>query len=160
MSGKAPAQTALAAGWCALSLLHERIQAHIERAMQVAHGLSAREYSLLNVLSRQHSGDGGHLQMRQVADAVVLSQSAATRLVTRLEERGVLARCLCPKDKRGIYTNVTPAGFALLEEARPTYRSALDEALAEAAVDAQLAPLVRALEEIEYPEVHLPELPA
>jgi DNA-binding MarR family transcriptional regulator len=138
--------TALAQGWCALSVLHERIQAHVEHALQEKHDLSAREYSLLNVLSRQHDGDGGHLHMKQVADAVVLSQSATTRLVTRLEDRGLLARCLCPKDKRGIYTNVTKKGFALLESARPTNNAALHEALAEASRDPELKPLVKALE--------------
>ncbi|WP_420239585.1 MarR family winged helix-turn-helix transcriptional regulator [Telmatobacter bradus] len=139
-------QTALAQGWCVLSVLHERIQAHIERALVEKHGLTVREYSLLNVLSRQNSGPGGHLQMKQVADAVVLSQSATTRLVTRLEERGLLARCFCPTDRRGIYTNVTPEGQALLKAARPTNHAALHEALAEASRDPQLKPLVKALE--------------
>jgi DNA-binding MarR family transcriptional regulator len=71
--------------------------------------------------SRQHDGEGGHLQMRQVADSVVLSQSATTRLVTRLEDRGLLSRYLCPTDRRGIYTDVTDDGLRLLEEARPTH---------------------------------------
>src|SRR5690349_23671999 len=107
MTATDPALTALAQGWCALSLLHGRIEAPIERALQARHDLSVREYSLLDVLSRQHDGEGGHLQMKQVADAVVLSQSATTRLVTRLEDRGLLSRYLCPTDRRGIYTNVS-----------------------------------------------------
>jgi DNA-binding MarR family transcriptional regulator len=143
-----PALTALAQGWCALSLLHNRIETRIERALQAGHGLSAREYSLLDVLSRQHDGEGGHLQMRQVADAVVLSQSATTRLVTRLEDRGLLSRYLCPTDRRGIYTDVSPAGLALLEQARPTHDAALREALDEAARDARLEPLVRVVESL------------
>ncbi|MFD7097806.1 MarR family winged helix-turn-helix transcriptional regulator, partial [Streptomyces xanthophaeus] len=44
-------------------------------------------------------------------------QSATTRLVTRLEDRGLLERYLCPTDRRGIYTNVTAAGLKLLDEA-------------------------------------------
>lgn len=88
----------------------------IERALQSGHGLSVREYSLLDVLSRQHDDEGGHLQMKQVADAVVLSQSATTRLVTRLEDRGLLARYLCPTDRRGIYTDVSEAGLKFLAE--------------------------------------------
>ncbi|MZD04250.1 MarR family transcriptional regulator [Streptomyces sp. SID5785] len=146
MTATDPALTALAQGWCALSLLHGRIEAHIERALQAGHGLSVREYSLLDVLSRQHDGEGGHLQMKQVADAVVLSQSATTRLVTRLEDRGLLMRYLCPTDRRGIYTNVSDAGLALLEAARPTNEQALQEALAQASGDPRLAPLVRAVE--------------
>ncbi|MFF2008250.1 MarR family winged helix-turn-helix transcriptional regulator [Streptomyces sp. NPDC058195] len=140
--------TALANGWAALSFLHGRIEAHIERALQAKHGLSVREYSLLDVLSRQHDGEGGHLQMKQVADAVVLSQSATTRLVTRLEDRGLLSRYLCPTDRRGIYTNVTEDGRRLLEEARPTNDAALSEALREAARNPELAPLVEVVEAV------------
>ncbi|MFE0465249.1 MarR family winged helix-turn-helix transcriptional regulator [Kitasatospora sp. NPDC058965] len=151
MTATDPALTALANGWAALSLLHGRIEAHVERALQSGHDLSVREYSLLEVLSRQHDGDGGHLQMKQVADAVVLSQSATTRLVTRLEDRGLLARYLCPTDRRGIYTNVTGAGLRLLAEARPTNDAALREALAEAAEHPELAPLVRAVEAVDAP---------
>ncbi|MFK4188971.1 MarR family winged helix-turn-helix transcriptional regulator [Streptomyces sparsogenes] len=145
MTATAPALSVLAQGWCALSLLHGKIEHRLERVLETGHGLSAREYSLLDVLSRQHDGDGGHLQMKQVADALVLSQSATTRLVTRLEDRGLLSRYLCPTDRRGIYTDVTPAGMALLEAARPAHDAALRAALAEAARDVRLEPLVRAL---------------
>ncbi|WP_432026768.1 MarR family winged helix-turn-helix transcriptional regulator [Streptomyces sp. 1222.5] len=151
MTATDPTLTALAQGWCALSALHGRIEAHIERALQSKHDLSVREYSLLDVLSRQHDGDGGHLQMKQVADAVVLSQSATTRLVTRLEDRDLLERYLCPTDRRGIYTNVTEAGLRLLEEARPTNDAALREALDDASRNPELAPLVRAVESLNVP---------
>ncbi|MER7781438.1 MULTISPECIES: MarR family winged helix-turn-helix transcriptional regulator [Streptomyces] len=151
MTATDPALTALAQSWCALSLLHGRIETHVERALQSGHGLSTREYSLLDVLSRQHDGEGGHLQMKQVADAVVLSQSATTRLVSRLEDRGLLSRYLCPTDRRGIYTDVTPAGKALLDEARPTNDTALREALDTAAQNPELAPLVHAVETLRTP---------
>ncbi|MGW4535721.1 MarR family winged helix-turn-helix transcriptional regulator [Nocardia sp. NPDC004340] len=151
MTAKDPALTALASGWAALSLLHGRIESHIERALQSRHDLSVREYSLLEVLSRQHDGDGGHLQMKQVADAVVLSQSATTRLVTRLEDRGLLARYLCPTDRRGIYTNVSEAGLALLAEARPTHDAALREALDKAGENPELAPLVATVRGMDSP---------
>ncbi len=83
--------------------------------------------------------------MKQVADAVVLSQSAATRL----EDRGLPARYLCPTDRRGIYTDVTEAGLKLLAQARPTNDAALWEALAEAAANPELSLLVAAVEAVE-----------
>ncbi|WP_044371999.1 MarR family winged helix-turn-helix transcriptional regulator [Streptomyces noursei] len=149
MTATDPAMTALAHGWSALSLLHGRIEGSVERALQAAHQLSAREYALLDVLSRQHDGEGGHLQMRQVADSVVLSQSATTRLVTRLEDRGLLSRYLCPTDRRGIYTDVTDDGRLLLEEARPTHNTALRKALDQAATEPALAPLVLAVQQLQ-----------
>ncbi|MEV7278808.1 MarR family transcriptional regulator [Streptomyces sp. NPDC093111] len=156
MTATDPALTALASGWGALSLLHGKIETRIERALQSGHDLSVREYSLLDVLSRQHDGEGGHLQMKQVADAVVLSQSATTRLVSRLEDRGLLSRYLCPTDRRGIYTDVTESGLALLAEARPTNDAALREALGEAARNPELTSLVAAVEAVEAPAAPAP----
>lgn len=135
----------LAQGWCALSALHSRLESHIERALEAEAELSVREYSVLDVLSDQHDGDGGHLRMNQLADVVVLSQSATTRLVSRLEERGLLVRYLCPTDRRGIYTNVSDDGRKLLERARPVHDVALREALQEAAKRPELEPLVTAV---------------
>ncbi|MCZ4521829.1 MarR family transcriptional regulator [Rhodococcoides fascians A21d2] len=149
MSAHDPALTALAQNWLALAVLHGRIESRIERALQTNHNLSAREYWLLDVLGRQHDGVGGHLQMKQVADAVVLSQSATTRLVTRLEDRGLLTRYLCPTDRRGIYTDVSEEGLALLEAARPTNDAALREALDEASDEPDLVPLVDAVRRAE-----------
>lgn len=148
MTAKDPAMLELADSWYALSLLHGRIEAQVERALQHGHDLSAREFSLLDVLSRQHSGEGGHLRMNQVADAVVLSQSATTRLVSRLEDRGLLSRYLCATDRRGIYTEVTPDGVTLLKQARPTHDAALRKALDGASEDPQLKPLVDTVERL------------
>ncbi|RJO78356.1 MarR family transcriptional regulator [Nocardia panacis] len=156
MTATDPALTALANGWAALYLLAGRIEAQIERTLQAEHDLSVREYSLLDVLSRQHDGAGGHLQMKQVSDAMVLSQSATTRLVTRLEDRGLLSRYLCATDRRGIYTDVTAPGLALLQAARPTNEAALREALDEAAKNPELAPLVATVEEMNMSR-RLPE---
>ncbi|MDX6230098.1 MAG: hypothetical protein QOI76_3488 [Frankiales bacterium] len=151
MTATDPALTALAHGWWALSLLHGTIEGRVELALQAQHDLSVREFSLLDVLSRQHNGEGGHLQMHQVAAAVVLSQSATTRLVTRLEDRGLLSRYLCPTDRRGIYTDVTADGLALLDQARPTNERAVREALDAAGRNPLLAPLVKAVERLEVP---------
>ncbi|WP_033819901.1 MarR family winged helix-turn-helix transcriptional regulator [Kitasatospora sp. MBT63] len=138
-------EPALAQGWCALSALHGRIETHVERALQAAHELSVREFSVLDVLSAQHDGEGGHFRMHELSEAVVLSQSATTRLVSRLEERGLLTRYLCATDRRGIYTDVTPAGLALLELARPVNDTALREALDTAGQRPEFAPLVAAV---------------
>lgn len=135
-------RTSLAQRWCALQVLHDRIDAHVEKALQPAHSLSVREFSLLEVLGRQHDGEGGHLQMKEVAAAVALSQSATTRLVDRLERRGLLTRYVCSTDRRGVYTDVSDEGRALLDAARPTNDAALAEVLEQLAGDDEFAPLV------------------
>ncbi len=64
--------------------------------------------------------------------------------MTRLEERGLLSRYLCPTDRRGIYTDVTAAGLELLEAAGPTNNAALREALVTAVQEIRGPAAVRA----------------
>jgi len=134
-----------ARGWRTLAALHGLIEAHLTQALQADHGLSVVEYTVLDALSRQ---DGWHMRMQQLARAAALSSSATTRLVNRLEERGLLTRVLCADDRRGIYTELTRAGERLLTRARPTCDAALSAALAEAGDAPELAPLLGALEGI------------
>ncbi len=131
-----------ARGWRTLVALHSHIETKLERSLQSEHGLSVVEFTVLDALNRQ---DGWHMRMQQLARAAALSSSATTRLVTRLEDRGLLTRILCADDRRGIYTELTPSGVALLEAARPTHDRALEEALQEAAEQPELTSLVDAV---------------
>jgi DNA-binding MarR family transcriptional regulator len=74
-----------------------------------------------------------------------LSASATTRLVNRLEERGLLARVLCADYRRGVYTELTSSGQRLLTDARPPHDDTLEQALVEAREVPELTPLVDAL---------------
>lgn len=131
-----------AQGWRRLAALHGLIETALEKRLQTEHRLSVVEYTVVDTLSRQ---DGWHMRMQQLARAAALSSSATTRLVTRLEDRGLLTRILCADDRRGIYTELTLAGRALLSEARPTHDQVLEDCLAQAATVPELAPLVAAL---------------
>ncbi|MGI5175064.1 MarR family winged helix-turn-helix transcriptional regulator [Dactylosporangium sp. CA-152071] len=113
--------------------------------MQTEHQLSVVEYTVLDALSRQ---DGWHMRMQQLARAAALSSSATTRLVNRLEDRGLLTRVLCQDDRRGIYTELTAAGRALYEQARPAHDEVLATTLAEAGQLPELGPLVDALHQL------------
>ena len=97
-----------ASGWRTLAALHGLIETALERELRQRHDLSVVEFTVLDALSRQ---DGWHMRMAQLARAAALSSSATTRLVNRLEERRLLRRILCEDDRRGIYTELTPAGL-------------------------------------------------
>lgn len=132
-----------AQGWRTLAALQNRIEMKIEKALQERHGLSVNEFCLLHHLS---APDGPNTRMQQLAEMLVLSQSATTRLVTRLEDRGLVRRVLSTEDRRGIYAEATQAGRVLHDEAAPTHNTALDAALREAEGLPELTPLVAALE--------------
>ena len=118
-----------AQGWRTLAALHGLIETALEKALQADFALSVVEYTVLDALSRQ---DGWHMRMQQLARAAALSSSATTRLVNRLEDRHLLTRILCADDRRGVYTELTAAGRALLEQARPIHDAALEAALIQA----------------------------
>jgi DNA-binding MarR family transcriptional regulator len=130
-------------GWRRLAALHALIERDLERALTAGHHLSVVEFTVLDALSLQN---GWHLRMAQLARVAALSSSAATRLVTRLEDRGLLQRCICPEDRRGIYTELTKNGSRLLGKARVTHDRTLHDTLEIARKEAELAPLVAALD--------------
>ncbi|SFB16072.1 DNA-binding transcriptional regulator, MarR family [Amycolatopsis marina] len=131
-------------GWRTLAALYGLIETTLEKALR-RHELSVVEFTVLDALSRQ---DGWHMRMQQLARAAALSGSATSRLVNRLEDRDLLTRVLCKDDRRGIYTELTERGWALLGEARPTHDAALESALAEAKQTPELAPLAGALNDV------------
>lgn len=135
-----------AQGWRTLAALHGLLEESLEKALQAGFGLSVVEFTVLDTLDRQ---DGWHMRMQQLARATALSPSATTRLVNRLEDRALLTRVLCADDRRGVYTELTAAGKALLEEARPVHDRALEESLTTAESLPELAPLVEAIHRLE-----------
>jgi DNA-binding MarR family transcriptional regulator len=52
------------------------------------------------------------MRMTRPAEAVLLSRSACTRLVDRLETLGYVTKCAATDDRRGLYAQQrTPAGM-------------------------------------------------
>lgn len=115
--------------------------------MQATHDLSVNEYCVLHLLSEQEM-EGRHYRMQAIAEAIVLSQSATTRLVNRLEDRDLVKRYLCPDDRRGIYADITETGIAVHAAAAPTHDEALEAALIEASAEPEYADLVKSLDEL------------
>lgn len=72
--------------------------------------LPVKEYDVLFTLSRCPSGQ---LRLNEINDKVLLSQSSLSRLVDRLEKRGLVERTIAPDDGRGVLLSLTEAGSEL-----------------------------------------------
>ena len=59
--------------------------------------------------------------MGELADQLLLSRSGISRLVGRLEARGLVKRSRCSDDGRGYFAALTPAGTRKLAEMRPDH---------------------------------------
>ena len=89
-------------------------------------GLSHTQYNVLRIL--RGAGAGG-LSCREVAERMVTREPDLTRLLDRLERRGLVARGREAKDRRVVVARITRDGLALLarldEPAAASAREAL-----------------------------------
>ncbi|HEX5595057.1 MAG TPA: MarR family transcriptional regulator [Micromonosporaceae bacterium] len=113
---------------------------HVARAVGVAEQAAAPPHA--EVLGAQAQARHQRVRLRwllvadrtdrppqRVAELVGLPQSTTSRLVARLENAGLLERYLCDTDRRGVYTQITPAGRAIQAAAAATYDDVLREVL-------------------------------
>jgi DNA-binding MarR family transcriptional regulator len=78
-----------------------------------AAGLSMTDFDVLLRLARSA---GGRLRMTDLATQTALSTSGITRVVDRLDKRGLATRESCPSDRRGSFAVLTGPGRELLTD--------------------------------------------
>lgn len=93
--------------------------------------LSATQYNVLRILRGAPQG----LPCGEIASRMITRDPDVTRLLDRLEKRGLISRCRETKDRRTVMVRITPQGLRLLTR--------LDEPV-RAAHRKQLGPLGRA----------------
>lgn len=120
------ADTSLATEWRELLAKHARVSAALERELESKHRLSVTEFETLTCLA-EHEVDG--CRMQNLVDTVHMSQSALSRLVSRLHDEGLVERRSCVDDRRGIYAFITDDGRARLAEAEITQADVLSRTL-------------------------------
>ena len=77
-------------------------------------GLSLGWYEVLLHLEESPEGQ---LRMSELADSMLLSRSAATRFVDRMESAGLVARSECESDRRGHDVTMTRQGREMFRKA-------------------------------------------
>ena len=123
-SGAAAGQHAepVVTAWRAIAASHAAACAALEHELGKRHGLGVSEFEVLDRLAESRERN---FRAQELADAVHLSQSALSRLIDRLEKHGLVERCLCGEDRRGIYVTLTAAGQQRHAEAAPTHHDVL-----------------------------------
>jgi DNA-binding MarR family transcriptional regulator len=93
-----------------------RAQVSVMRRLQAGpafKNLALNEYDVLFTLSGCPTG---WLRQNELNDNVLLSQSSLSRLVERLEKRGLVERQPAPDDGRGVLVRLTDAGRELQKQ--------------------------------------------
>ncbi len=117
--------------WRAFLEAHSRIIRRLEAELEAETGLPLTWYDALVQLHEA----GGKLRVSELADRVLLSRSAATRFVDRLEHEQLIERRRCGEDRRGTEVWLTKQGLDRLRRATPVHLSGV-ERLFGAALDA------------------------
>ncbi len=100
--------------WRGLLRVHAGVNGRLDAELQRRHGLTLTEWEVLLSLDRAPEG---RLRVGDIAGFVLLTPGGVTRLVARLEQRGLVARVPHATDRRGTAVRLTGAG-------RDRYRAA------------------------------------
>ena len=122
-------EDSLAADWHETLNRYHRTTCALDRALAHDHGLAVSDFEVLQQL--HNAGAGAQtcsaVRMHDLAAQVHLTQSALSRLITRLEKAGLVTRGICDDDRRAAWVQITPAGSERYAAARPTHRAILRE---------------------------------
>ena len=77
------------------------------------HGITPQQYNVLRIL-RGAGPDG--LPTLTIGERMIEQTPGVTRLVDRLERKGLVARKPCSTDRRRVFCRITPKGLDLLKE--------------------------------------------
>jgi len=95
--------------WRASEILRRGVMANLKR-----YDLDFPQFDVVMTLRRQ--GRGETLSPSTLAKEMMLSTSAMTNRLDRLEKRGLIKRIVDPNDRRGLKITLTEAGFDLADE--------------------------------------------
>jgi DNA-binding MarR family transcriptional regulator len=108
-------------------------------------GLGLHEYEILVRLSEVPER---RLRMAELADRLHQSRSRLTHTVGRLEAAELVRRTSCRSDKRGVWAELTDAGYALLEHAAPAHVQGVRENLVDLVSAADFAGVGRVFDAV------------
>ncbi len=112
---------ALAADWHDVLTRYHRTMCALDRALTSDHGLTVSDFEILQQLSAADCV----VRVHDLGERVHLTQSALSRLITRLEKGGLVSRGICSDDRRAAWVQITETGEERFRAARPTHRAIL-----------------------------------
>jgi DNA-binding MarR family transcriptional regulator len=131
--------------WLNLLQAYSIVSARIEAELDAACGLSLPEHE---VLVRLIQAPERRLRMFDLASLLLLSKSGVTRLVDRLERRGLVAREMSPEDRRVVHTRLSDEGAAAFHRARPVIAAAIEQYFSQHLTDSDVTELRGALRKV------------
>ena len=137
--------SACALAWQTLRMAHDRVAHRLGAELSRECTLAINEFDILLYL-RSHAHE--EVRIGALLEAVPLSQPALSRLVARLEARGLLARREAQDDARVVVVCLTDTGAALIDRALVIHARVVDETLTSKFSETERAALLRTLSQV------------
>ena len=131
--------------WYRMLQLSREMLRELDSRLDEEHRISVSEFDVLITLD---NAEGRRLRMTDLAEAVMFSSGGLTRLVGRLEGRGLVRREPDPADARGSLAVLTDDGAARLGEARATHDAVIDEVIGARLPSRRMAGFARTLDQL------------
>ncbi|WP_342767253.1 MarR family transcriptional regulator [Bacillus taeanensis] len=104
--------------------------------------LTITEFSVLEVLFHK-----GKQTIQQIGKSILISSGSMTYIIDKLEQKSLLKRHACPKDRRVIHAALTEDGMELMKKIMPEHEEFVDYTFDSLNSD-ELETLVRLLKKV------------
>lgn len=129
--GGALSDGSVSRAWSQAASFASAVDASLDRWLADTYRLGLTEYRALTLLAQQSDKE---LRITVLGQGIGLTQTSTTRLVSRLEAKGLARRDVCQDDGRGVYAVIDEPGEALVREVREPFEARVQELLTKPAV--------------------------
>lgn len=119
-------QAGASRAWSQVAAFAGAVDASLDKWLTDSYRVGLSEYRALTLLSQASDKE---LRISVLAQAVGLTSTSTTRLVSRLETKGLARRDVCADDGRGVYAVIDEAGEALLRDVAGPYAARVNDLL-------------------------------
>ncbi len=104
--------------WIGYRRMRARLDLQLARDLARDSGLSEPDYDVLSTVSE---AEGRRMRLSELAARMLWSRSRLSHHITRMQQRGLVAREECADDGRGAVVVLTRAGWRAIEAAAPRH---------------------------------------
>lgn len=123
----------------ALNAIQHQVKDHIKDL-----GLNPTEFAVLELIYHK-----GEQPIQKIGEKILIASSSTTYVIDKLEDKGLIQRKPCPKDRRIIYATITEEGKHLMDDVFPKHEIAIQEIFSVLSIE-EKAILIEKLKQLGY----------
>ncbi|MED4971745.1 MarR family transcriptional regulator [Geobacillus sp. G4] len=107
-----------------LSRAYRSVSDQVNKSIQ-AFGVNPTEFAVLELL--YHKGDQ---PLQQIGEKILLASGSITYVIDKLENKGLIIRRACERDRRVTYASITDSGRRFIQRVFPEHAETIHETVA------------------------------